>query len=168
MSSQLKTQETQDLLLGHSQKIADLLKKSNKFGIYDEDDISQEIFLLVMRAYSSYDSSRGDLFQFLYFYVRRRLLTLKRDKQCSPYSKYGPSKLKIQKAEPIREDSKTQEGPYQFIGDFIDFHHIIDKRIPAHLRATYLMALEGLTLSTFEYTKLIESLRQIMKNYGQI
>lgn len=157
----------EQILLGHSQKIAELLAHSNKFGIYDEDDISQEIYLLVIKAYSKYDSTKGDLFQFLYFYVRRRLITLKRDKQCSPYSKFGPDKLKIQKADPIREDARSVDGCYDFLEEFMDFQSVIDKKVPSHLRSLYLMALEGIDLTTFERNKLLESLRQILKNYGQ-
>lgn len=153
----------ENLLLEHTQKIAKQLSKRHEFGIYDKDDITQEIYLLVRQAYPKFDGSKGNLDQFLYHYVSRRLLTLKRDKQACPRAKNSETKMKISYPEELRPDSKLIDNIHDFLDEYTDFINLVDKKIPANLRLRYLQLLEGVAISAVDRVKVMDSIRMIVK-----
>ena len=151
------------LLLDHTQRIAAQLAKKHEFGIYDKDDITQEIYLLVRQAYPKFDEQKGNIDQFLYHYVSRRLLTLKRDKKACPRSKNVETKMKINYPEELRPDSKLIDNVHDLLDEYSDFISLVDKKIPANLRLRYLQLLEGVSINSIDRSKVIESIKMIIK-----
>lgn len=151
------------LLLEQTQRIAVQLSKKNEFGIYDQDDITQEIYLLVRQAYPKFNEGRGTLDQFLFHYVNRRLLTLKRDKQACPRSKNLETKMKIHYPEELREDSSLIDNIHDFLDEYTDFIGLVDKKIPSQLRMRYLQLLEGVPMSSAEQLKIIDIIKTIVR-----
>lgn len=119
--------------------------------------------MLVHKASAKYDETKGDEFQFYYHFVSRRLITLKRDKQMAPKSRFAEAKMKVYGAAPLEEGHKTIDNIHEIFEEYSDLVDIIDKKIPATLRLNYLRMLEGIELTTAERNKIIESIRKIVE-----
>ena len=157
-------------LLDYVGKISNILGRNSKFGIYDEDDIHQEIFILVNEGQKSYDPEKGDEFSFYFHFVKNRLKTLKRDNYFNSTISDTEGMRKINNAQQITEDSKSYINTDL---DAIDrdelLLEVVGSKIPANLRMNYLKMLEGVTLSYHERVRLINTVRNIIGvNNGQI
>lgn len=157
-------------LLGYVGKISDILGRQCKFGIYDEDDIRQEIFILVNEGQRSYDPEKGDEFSFYFHFVKNRLKTLKRDNYFNATIADTDSMRRINNAQQIGEDSKSYINTDL---DAIDrdelLLEVVGSKIPANLRMNYLKMLEGVALSYHERVRLINTVRNIIGvNNGQV
>lgn len=157
---------TTEKLLEFTQQISKMLAHKNKFSIYDYDDISQEIYLLVNKASTKYDPAKGDEFQFIYHFVVRRLITLKRDKQMAPKSKFAEAKMKVYNTTQLQENHRVIDNIHSIFEDYNDLISLIDKKIPANLRLNYLRMLEGVEMSFPEKNKVIESIKKIIEING--
>lgn len=60
--------------------VARLLAGRFSFGIYDADDLEQDIYLWAYDALEKYEPARARLFNFVYTVARRKLVNLRRDK----------------------------------------------------------------------------------------
>lgn len=157
-------QISQEKLLEHLDKISARLATNSTFDIFDQDDIRQEIYLLLIKAYEKYDSSRGDEFSFLYNFVRYRLRTFKRDRFINGALKNSMDRLKIQRASSINEDSSiTNTDPCEEIDKSEYFTKVVDSKIPAYLRMDYLRLLDGVEIQYHNKFKLMESIRVIVR-----
>lgn len=149
-------------LLSYSERIKNSLAKSFKFDIYDQEDIGQEIFLLVMAASKVYDSSKiDDEYVFYFNYVRNRLINLKRDKCNDTNSR----KKNILSAAPI-DNCPPKEVEYDILEELQkeEFRAIVDKKIGANVRADYLRYMEGIKLPYHIAGKLKESVSKIAES----
>ena len=152
-------------LLGYIKRISQILGKKATFGIYDRDDIEQEIFLLVYAAQPEYDSTKGDEFSFYYHHCSKRLLTLKRNKHINPKIKKNEGKIKLLRAGEIdgRSAIQYENNETNAIGaaDFVD--DVIDKKIPAGMRLNYLRLLEGVDIPYHDKSKLLDAIKVIVR-----
>lgn len=75
-------------------KLANRYKWTNRFPGYDEDDIEQEIFFLVIDGLKSYKKEKGVVENFLSVHVRNRLMNFKRNnyRRITPPCKSCPLK----------------------------------------------------------------------------
>lgn len=155
----------QERLLSYIDRISQILGKHSTFGIYDEDDIKQEIFLLVFAAQTEYDSTKGDEFSFFFHYCRRRLLTLKRNKHVNPKIQKAEKRAKLLNAGELNERCSVQTANPEL--DAIESYNyvaeIVDKKIPPNLRLNYLKYMEGIDLPYHDKTKLLDVIKTIVK-----
>ena len=154
----------QQRLLDYVEKIAQILGKKMKFGIYDEDDIRQEIFLLVYQGQTLYDSTKGDEFSFFFHFVKNRLNTLKRDKYYNPKVVGNEDLKKMIFAQEVNENSKTYENSDIENIDMSDsMKVIVDGKIPANMRLNYLRLLDGVEINWHEKNRLIIAIKNIIR-----
>jgi hypothetical protein len=155
------------VLLAYVTRIGDSLASSNRFGIYDEDDIRQEIYLLVMGAESQLDRSKltgeSSEYSFFYYFVKKRLLTLKRDKFRPANPKSAAMSSKINGAVSIREDHILLKDFYKLFEDYSDLIDLVDRAIPAAHRMSYLKLLEGHEIEYYELRKIISTMQSIIE-----
>lgn len=151
-------------LIVEAEKIAKRIARSFSFGYYTPEDISQEIFIMCMEAYASYDGKRK-LSNFLYSHCRNRLINLKRNKfwraeapckKCASGNFCEPPKgcnkhltwLKINSskaclAHTCNQQPKDRTSNQKYHADS-DEH--LNNAIPAKLRKYYLMILDGVSI----------------------
>ena len=149
-----------------------MLARTSAFGIYDKDDIYQEIFLLVRDAQSRFDPLRSDD-EFLFYlnFCKKRLKTLKRNNNVNTKTKLFGQKIKINNAAQINEDTNAYSKQDEFSdfddGEFVS--EIVDKKIPANLRMAYLRLKQGADVNYHEKAKVIEAIKTIVQvNNGKI
>lgn len=156
----------QQRLLDYVEKISQIMGRTSTFGIWDKDDIKQEIFLMVRDAQSKYDESKSDD-EFLFYlnYCRKRLKTLKRNNNVNPRTKLSGQKMKIINATQIDDDANVRAKTEDFHEvDEHDFNaEIIDKKIPASLRLNYLRLIGGAEINYHEKLKLVEAIKTIIR-----
>lgn len=154
----------QEKLLTFTQQISKKLSKKLTFDIYEPDDIEQEIYLLILKAAPKYDSSKGAEYDFYYNFVKRRLLTLQRDKGINAKTKRSDQKAKILGASTIGTENEacyeSNLAP-QKLEDEDYLESVVDKKIPARLRLYYLRMMSGVEVSYHNKTKVMESIRII-------
>lgn len=155
----------QERLLEYVDRIASVLAKNMKFGIYDEDDIKQEIFLLVHKAEPLYDPSKGDEFMFYYHFVRNRLRTLRRDKYQNPTLTDKDLIVKFNNPIPLEENTKSY---YNQGIEEVDKNDLlstfVNSKIPAALRIDYLKILEGIDIPYHDRVRVIKAVKNILEN----
>ena len=150
-------------LLDYVDRISNILGRSCKFGIYDEDDIGQEIFLLVHAGQKFYDPQKGDEFSFYFHFVRNRLRTLKRDKYFNPALLDPEGMRKFNNPGQLEENTKSYINKDLETVDRADLLlDVVGTKIPANLRINYLKMLEGIELPYHEKTKLIGIVKNIV------
>lgn len=150
-------------LLGYVDKISNILGRKSKFGIYDEDDIKQEIFLLVNDGQRSYNAQKGDEFSFYFHFVKNRLKTLKRDNYFNPSLNDPEGMRKLNNTVPIEEDSKSYINTDLEVVDRNELLlEVVGSKIPANLRINYLKLLEGVTLPYHERMRIIGAVKNIV------
>ena len=139
-----------ELSLSIGAKIGEQLK----FDIWDADDITQEIYLLIAeQMYPKYgvDAPESHYFTF----CRNRLLNMRRDKMT-----HSDDKFKLRNALKLGNTDNYELDQYdEELREIIDeFADVIDNRISASLRESLLKYNEGLRLSVIERTKLREAI----------
>jgi len=150
--------------LSFTQQISNKLSKKLTFDIYEPDDIEQEIYLLILKAAPKYDPSKGSEYDFYYNFVKRRLLTLQRDKGINAKTKCSDQKAKILGAGtigPENENYYESNADSQKLEDEDYLESVVDKKIPARLRLCYLRMMAGAEVSYHSKTKVMESIRII-------
>ena len=159
--------ERLEILLAYATRIGDSLAFSNRFGLYDEDDIRQEIYLLVMGAESQLDQSKltgeSSEYSFFYYFVKKRLLTLKRDKFRPANPKSARMSSKVSGALSLRDDHALTKDFHKLFEDYSDLVDLVDKSIPAVHRLSYLKLLEGYEIEYYEFRKIISIMQSIIK-----
>jgi len=139
-----------------------------KFGVYDEDDIHQEIFLLVLRGESSYDPSKGDEFLFYLNFVKNRLITLKRDTFVNMTIKNPNLKMALNNASSIVESDKLYNNEDVETIDGLDLlTAVVDNKIPANMRINYLKLLDGTHIDWHDRLKLSKLIKNIIEVYDE-
>lgn len=151
-------------LLIYAEKISNILAKNSKFGIFDEDDIRQEIFILVHAGQKAYRGEKGDEFSFYFHFVKNRLKTLKRDNYFNPLVSDRESLSKLNNMGEIDESSKSYENTDIEDIDRADMlMDVVGVKIPANMRINYLKLLEGIELSYHDRVRLIGAIKNIVK-----
>lgn len=150
-------------LLEYVDRISNILGRKSKFGIYDEDDIKQEIFILINDGQKSYNPAKGDEFSFYFHFVKNRLKTLKRDNYFNPSINDTEGMKKINNAVSIEEDSKSYINKDLEVVDRNELLlEVVGSKIPANLRINYLKLLEGITLPYHERMRIIGAVKNIV------
>lgn len=154
----------QEKLLDYVDRISAILAKNAKFGIYDEDDIKQEIFILVHNAQPHYDAAKGDEFSFFFHYVKNRLVTLKRDNYANPTVANYKNKLKINNAGEINEISRVgRNTDLDYLEEEDMLSSLVDSKIPASMRLIYLRLIEGVSIDWHDKLKVVNAIKNILK-----
>lgn len=142
------------------------MARTSVFGIYDKDDIHQEIFLLVREAQQKFDESKSDD-EFLFYlnFCRKRLKTLKRNNNVNTKTKLFTQKMKIINAAQIDGEMDVEQKSFGFseVDDSEYMGEIIDKKIPANLRMNYLRLKQGAEINYHEKLKLIQAIKDIVR-----
>jgi hypothetical protein len=144
----------EEKLLNYTKKISTSLSKWCKFDIWEADDISQEIFLLVKEAELIYDESKCENEYAFYFnFVKNRLINFKRDN-------YGTNRFKMNIA-----DAVTLEGDIiQNIDMFMEkYKSLINSRVDASMRADYLRYCEGVKISHKRKWAVLNHIKEIIE-----
>lgn len=157
------------------------------FGIYDKDDIAQEIRLLAWEAMQRYDGKHA-LYQFLLIHVTNRLNTLKRDKwyratcpclkcdkceegktkhrdkmyceQFLDWKKRNARKANLASPPTIPDNYDKELDSFGF--DSLELSEILDKideEMPAELRGIYLKSKSGVKISEIDKNRLLVFLK---------
>jgi len=149
------------------QKIMNRLAPKFTFGHYGVDDIKQEIFLLAVEGLDKYDSTRGAVSTYLYYYVYSRIKNFKRNKfhrkeyQCSKCNCTDPNcdkcikrrwnterkidLLEAKEAQYIADDSRLIEH-HDYLEDLAikELQGMINQELPVSMRENYLRMIDGL------------------------
>lgn len=184
----MKISDRPEELDGVVKKIIKKIADKYTFGIYEEEDIGQEIWLMCLDAIDRWDGKRS-LYNFLLTHCKNRLRSLKRDK----YFRYEcPCKLCN-----FKEDGQTDHKNKKYCSTFLkwretnnrksnlanpqglgeiqlidgrvaheeeidrkDFLDTLDREIPVALRSVYLRMLAGATISYIEKEKVLKFLEK--------
>ena len=152
-------------LLSYVDKISLLLGKKISFGIYDQDDIKQEIYLLIDKIKDKYNPDLGNEFSFYYHFCFKRLCTLKRDKNINHGVRTIENKIKLINAVEIKDDivqKQRKEISKQFEDDEY-LNDLVDRKIHPSMRLNYLRLLDGAPINYHDKIKLIEAIKMIIK-----
>ena len=170
--------------------IKNKLAKSYVFGIYEKEDIEQEIMVKCLEAYSSWDKVRP-LYSFLLKHANNRLINLKRDewyratcpcqlcsfkeegetghsdgKHCKLYLKWKKrNSIKSNIASPpsIPENYELvmeDEGHKELLNK--EIRDLIDEKMPSKLREIYLKIVAGVKVSRVEREEVLGFLRELL------
>lgn len=152
-------------LLNYVDKISQLLGKKFSFGIYDQDDIKQEIYILIDKIKDKYNPSLGNEFSFYYHFCFKRLCTLKRDKNINHGVRTIENKIKLVNAGEIKDDivQKRDTGITEQLEENEYLCELVDKKIHPSMRLNYLRLLDGAPINYHDRIKLIESIKTIIK-----
>lgn len=167
---------------------------SHKFGIYANEDISQEIYLECLKKLPKWDKKRS-LFNFLLVVTKNHLFNLKRDEW---YRAECPCHLCD-----MKDDGKTEHSDGRYCDKFLDWkkrnlrkaniaappsipdnyiglahldknlnnmsnlelQDFIDERLPIKLRDIYLRMKHGDKVSNLDKQKVLKFLKKILKDY---
>ena len=150
----------QTKLLNYIDKISGILARKATFDIYDEDDIKQEIYFLILRAEESFDPDKGDEFTFYLNFAANRLKTFKRDK-------YALNKEKKDISDAASNAPESLDNISELNNEFNDlmasYKSIIDDRIAANIRADYLRFKDGARIPHRNKQIIIEHIKEIIK-----
>jgi len=172
---------TETEVLAIIEKIAKTLAPGFIFGCYDKNDIEQEARLIAWTALPKFNAKKGKLYNFLYTHTKRRLITLKRDKfHRNPPKNYDNDERRRTIWEKRNIDKKNISQPLnlennnsiEYISNCIlelvsqsELFDIIDQNIDISLRADFRRLVEGVTVPKQRQKKLIESMKEIIKDY---
>lgn len=155
------------------QKIADKLATKYKFGVYDEDDIRQEIFIIALNSLKNFDPEKASFENFLFVHVNNRLKTLIRDNHYTNNKNWIEDRKKniLNTVNIDNIDENSEEGCHLNINEAecLDkkiVFELIDKHLPAHLRADYLRLLHGNSIPTARKEKVMTAISSILKENG--
>lgn len=136
------------------------LKNKFEFGIYDSDDIEQEIFIISLDAMKHYNHDYP-LDNFLRVNAKNRLITLKRDKFFRPDAKHKEKKQKLNSADSI-QNTEIFEKLYEEDVECNDLLEMIEQQLPANMREDYLKLLAGVKLTKIKRDRLINEVLTII------
>ena len=165
------------------------LKKKYAFDIYDEEDISQEAWIIAEKGVSSYDSSKGvPLENFLYTHLNNRLFNFRRDnsirietncQECKAQKKTCPRCVKRQKTNNIKlgilSPASIDSSPHPY--DIPEYEDTIDKNslieaieaaLPANLVEDYLKFKDGVSLPHKKRQLILDFIRKVAIAKGHI
>lgn len=143
----------EDKILGYIENIAKRLGQTHRFDIYDQDDIKQEIYFLVVQAQEEFNEDRGDEYTFYFNYVKNRLSNFRRDNYSHNVYKMG-----------ISNAASLEGDVVQAVDSFIEsYRTIIDNRVDASFRADYLRYKEGVKLSHKRKIAVINHIKEIVE-----
>lgn len=170
-------------------KIISRIADGYKFGIYQKQDIAQEIRLLAWEAMSRYDGEHA-LYQFLLIHVTNRLNTLKRDKwyratcpcdlcdkkeegqtghrngqYCKQFLKWkkrnaSKANLAYPPSIPTNFDKEEEDCSFDTI-ELAEISDKIDSDLPVSLRGIYLRMKSGVRVSEVEKSQLLVYLKEM-------
>lgn len=123
-----------------------------RFDIYDEDDIKQEIYFLMLKAEEVCDLDKGDEYTFYLNYCYKRLLILRRDK-------YSVNEQKKGIADACSLDIDVEQTIAGYLEEYKD---LIDAQIAANVRADYLRFREGVKIPHRNKQIIIEHIKDIV------
>lgn len=149
--------------------VSSRLASKYTFPNYEEDDITQEAFIIGMEALDRYDGVRP-LENFLSIHIKNRLKNFKRDNY------YRPDEGK---AEEIQQGKKKllEAGSIDDMRAFIcqkeaadsleerELVEYIDDLLPANMRGDYLRFKNDQTLTKTKKTHLFNELRSILERF---
>lgn len=160
-------------------KVCRALAPGFVFGCYDRCDIEQEAWMIAWKALDKFDPNKGKLYSFLYTHVKMRLITLKRDKFYRKSPKNYENDVKRRTIwEKRNEDKKNISQPVNMenanyipnmsncIAEIVaqtELFELIDQNIPIELRADFRRLVEGANVPKQRQKKLIESMKEIVK-----
>lgn len=160
---------TEEQVVSTILKISSRLASKYTFPNFEQDDISQEAFIIGMEALDRYDGIRP-LENFLSIHIRNRLKNFKRDNY------YRPDEGK---AEEIQKGKKKllDAGNIDDMRAFIiakeyassleerELLEYIDKNLSTNLRSDYLRFKNEQPLSKTKKSHLVEELRNILEKF---
>lgn len=138
--------------MSYIDRISAIIAKKSQFDIWDEDDIKQEIYFLMLKGETYFDPDKGDEFTFYLNFVAKRLKTLKRDKYCTNKEKMG-----IADAVPLEIDVEEEFHDYLRV-----YKTLIDDKIRADVRADYLRLKDGAKIPHRNKQIIIEHIKDII------
>lgn len=147
----------QTKLLSYIDNISAIIAKKAKFDIYDEDDIKQEIYFLILKAEQYFDPEKGDEFTFYLNFAAKRLKTFKRDKYTVNSEKQG-----IADAAPL-EDDIMQKMEFELEASLSKYSTAIDEKMPANYRADFLRFKDGAKIPHRNKQIIIECIKDIIR-----
>lgn len=136
----------------YQKKIATSLSQKFKFGIWEADDIKQEIYFLILQAEPEFDEEKGDEFTFYFNYVKNRLMNFKRDNYST--NKY---KMGIADARTIELDLIDNVDSY-----ISNYKRIINDRVDSSFRADYLRYCEGVKIPHKRKVAVMDHIKEIV------
>lgn len=183
----------EQVFLDTVQRVVKQLSVAHKFGIYDADDIGQEIYCECLRKLSQWDKKRP-LFNFLLVVTKNHLLNIKRNEFYRPEC---PCRLCNDK-----DDGKTGHTDGKYCAKFLEWKRCnlrkaniafppslpddfsggvaednnlvnivaeelqdkIDLELPVKLRGIYLRMKSGEKVSNVDKEKVLKSLKKILKH----
>jgi DNA-directed RNA polymerase specialized sigma24 family protein len=155
------------------QRIGDKLAAKYTFGVYDEDDIRQEIFLISALALPKFDPEKATLENFLFVHVSNRLKTLIRDKHFASGKNWIEDRKKnIINTVNIDKIDENAETGCHFNNDEVAnlerkyVFELIDKHLPSYLRSDYLRLMHGNSIPTARKEKVVAAISSILKENG--
>jgi len=150
-------------------KVASRLAHKFTFAFYELEDIQQEAFIIAMEAMNRYDEKKP-LENFLFVHVANRLKNFKRDNY---FRQDEGSAQKIQKRkknllEPasIESFNVSRDAGYEVLNEISnsEMKALVDKRLPAHLRADYLRLCSGVSLNKNRVYEIEQTIQEIIDN----
>lgn len=155
------------------QKISDKLAAKYTFGVYDEDDIKQEIFIIAAKALPNFDPEKASLENFLFVHISNRLKTLIRDNHYTSGKNWIEDRKKniintvcIDKIDDNSERSCHLNIDNETNLDKKIIFELIDANLPSYLRSDYLRLLHGNSIPTARKEKVIDAISSILKENG--
>ena len=160
---------TEEQVVSTISLISSRLASKYTFPNYEEDDITQEAFIIGMEALDRYDGIRP-LENFLSIHIKNRLKNFKRDN----YYRHDEGKAEeIQQGKKKLLDAGNIDDIRLFISskeasnsieerELIDF---IDLYLPANMRSDYLRFKNDQTLTKTKKSQLISCLKSILERF---
>lgn len=146
--------------MNYIERISGILARKATFDIYDEDDIKQEIYFLILRAEEYFDADKGDEFTFYLNFAANRLKTFKRDR-------YGLNEDKKNISDAASNGPDSLDGITDLTNEFneliLTYRAIIDEKISANVRADYLRFKDGAKIPHRNKQIIIEHIKDIIR-----
>jgi len=160
---------SQDFFLATVNRITDRLAHKYVFAGYDQDDISQEAFIIAIDVLDKYDSSKP-LENFLHVHISNRLKNFKRDNY---YRQETGSAQQLQEKKKNILEPLDIHGLYNVeTGDTIlDQAHLneilqkIDECLPIEFRGDYLRLKNNCKLTKSRKAKIIAEIKIILEGF---
>lgn len=146
---------TETQVLETIQIVTNRLKSRFTFKYYDEDDISQESFLICISALERYDGKRP-LENFLYVNLRNRLKSFIRDN----YKKIVGDTI-------LENENFILDNEFERSSFIVNFEKRIDELLTPDLRNDYWRIKDGIKLPRPRRVRLENKIRELIKE-GEI
>lgn len=148
-----------DIILNLVQSLSYRLRP---FGIYDREDLQQEMYLVILREelLSKYDEEKGSLEAYLSISLMNRMRTLRRD-----FYLKSDRKRPFNDALPITAETfhlLTYEGMQETIAICKELRSMCLNSFTGEIRMLFLRYLEGFELPPSEFRRLIDEVRAVI------